>query len=335
MILNHDAVLNPNLIIEGVAGVATFNGRLGEVVPQLGDYSAQMVGAIPIPPNDDQRRVLVGNSLSLEPEGVLTFNGRHGYVVPETGDYTPEMVNAIERPADDGQRRVLIGITPTLEPKLIVVDNLLSTSADDVLSANQGRILHATKQDNITGAASTVTSSNLVASRVAVSNALGKIDVSPVTTADLELIKDRTTRVKSELGWTNLNISITTAQTNLVSALKAITPDYGSWSPMFDTVANKMIAARNDDRTLHYKIAITGEFTNAASTNGLTLTVTTGAAVDVFDVVKIVGQAVQHVNFGSFISVDKNGNFATNGAILTLSATSNFNITAVRLIAEQ
>ena len=32
----------------GVAGVSSFNGRTGAVVPQAGDYTAEQVGALPI-----------------------------------------------------------------------------------------------------------------------------------------------------------------------------------------------------------------------------------------------------------------------------------------------
>ena len=58
---------------EAAAGsaVASFNGRTGAVMPQAGDYTAEMVGA------------------------VATFNGRTGAVMPQSGDYTPEMVGAL------------------------------------------------------------------------------------------------------------------------------------------------------------------------------------------------------------------------------------------------
>ncbi|AFQ22651.1 hypothetical protein [Stenotrophomonas phage IME13] len=65
MILNNKAVLNvPDF--SGVAGVSSFNSRLGDVEPQLGDYTAQMVGAIPKPIDDGLRRVVIGDELQLE-----------------------------------------------------------------------------------------------------------------------------------------------------------------------------------------------------------------------------------------------------------------------------
>lgn len=337
MILNNKAVLNvPDF--SGVAGVATFSGRIGEVEPQLGDYTAQMVGAVPIPINDGKRRVLVGSVLTEEPEGVSTFNGRHGYVVSEDGDYDAEMVGAIPVPLNDGVRRVVIGSSLQPEDKVIIVDTLASTSAIDGLSAGQGKILNDTKQNNITGAATTITSANLTPSMIVSSDINGKIAISNVSSAELDLIKDRTTRVKSELNFVGLNITVAPGSPiNLIEQLKTYTPVVGTWLPMFDISTNKLIAAKNDDRTLRYKIAIAGSFSNSASANSVTIDVVAGGtAVDSFTVVRLANKLTQNVNFGSIISVDKNGNFATNGAIIHMSSsTSNFVITQMRLIAEQ
>ncbi|ADM79675.1 hypothetical protein [Aeromonas phage vB_AsM_ZHF] len=89
-------------------------------------------------------------------------------------------------------------------------------------------------------------------------------------------------------------------------------------------------------RSLKYKIAITGSFGDAEPANSLELTVNAGVNIDTLTVVRISGQASQTINCNSFISVDKNGNFATNGGALELvSSTSNFTITRVRIIAEQ
>lgn len=337
MILNNQAVLNvPDF--SGIAGVSAFAGRVGEVNPQLGDYTANMVGAIPKPIPDGERRVIIGDSLVVEPRGIITFNGRHDYVVPESGDYTAEMVGAVPLPADDGQRRVLIGSSLHVEDKTIIVDNLLSVSTIGGLSANQGKILNDTKQNNITGAATTITSANLSVNRILASDANGKVSISNVTSDELDLIKDRTTRVKSELVFNGLNITVAPGTPiNLIEQLKTYTQSAGSWLPMFDTSTNKMIAAKNDDRTLHYKIAITGSFSNSANANSVTVNVTSGTtAIDSFTVVRLANETTQNVNFGSLISADKNGNFVTNGAVFQMSSsTSNFVITQMRLIAEQ
>ncbi|AAQ81481.1 hypothetical protein 44RRORF163w [Aeromonas phage 44RR2.8t] len=279
------------------------------------------------------------NNTSSGSSGVSSFNGRIGPVDPESGDYTADMVNAIEKAPTDSQRRVLIGTTPTVEElidPITVVDNLTSDSSTSALSAKQGKLLQDGKQPTITGAASTIASVDLTPVRIAATDSNGKMTTSLVSVSDLDLIKDRTTRVKSELEWTGLNIDVTGTALNLVGALKAITPVYGSWAPMFDIINDKMVAAKNDDRTLLYKIAITGTFDNTSSTNALTLTTTIGSNIDVSSAVRLPNQNPQNINYISLISVDKNGNFATNGASLTLrSTTSDFTITRVRLIAEQ
>ncbi|APU01965.1 hypothetical protein [Aeromonas phage L9-6] len=279
------------------------------------------------------------NNTSSGSSGVSSFNGRIGPVDPESGDYTADMVNAIEKAPTDSQRRVLIGTTPTVEELIdpvTVVDNLTSDSSTSALSAKQGKLLQDGKQPTITGAASTIASVDLTPVRIAATDSNGKMTTSLVSVSDLDLIKDRTTRVKSELSWSGLSLAITSTPSNLITLLKASPQTSGAWAPMFNTTTDKMVAAKNDDRTLFYKIAITGTFASASSANALTLTTTSGANVDVSTAIRLANQVSQNVNFGSFISVDKNGNFATNGATLNIeSTTSDFTITSVRLIAEQ
>lgn len=66
-----------------------------------------------------------------------------------------------------------------------VVNNLTSTSTDLPLSANMGKSLNDSKQAKITGAATTVTSHNLTASKVLISNGDGKIAASSVGSSDI------------------------------------------------------------------------------------------------------------------------------------------------------
>ena len=57
----------------------------------------------------------------------------------------------------------------------------------------------ATKENVITGAASTVTSSNLTASRVVISNANGKIAASDITTTELNYLDNATGNIQTQL----------------------------------------------------------------------------------------------------------------------------------------
>ena len=66
------------------AAVRSFNGRTGEILPQTGDYTAEMVGARP----DSW------TPTATEIGAVGSFNGRTGTVTPQAGDYTAEMVGA-------------------------------------------------------------------------------------------------------------------------------------------------------------------------------------------------------------------------------------------------
>ena len=100
-------------------GVTSFNERSGAVSPQAGDYTADMVGAIPSPTGGTAGQILTktesgeawqdapsglpdggtegqvltqganGPEWSNPPDtGVTTFNGRTGAVTPQAGDYS-------------------------------------------------------------------------------------------------------------------------------------------------------------------------------------------------------------------------------------------------------
>ncbi len=77
----------------GSSGVESFNGRSGAIVPQAGDYTAEMVGAIPI------TRTVNGKPLSADITLVAADVGaRSNTWIPtaaQAGDYTAEMVGAI------------------------------------------------------------------------------------------------------------------------------------------------------------------------------------------------------------------------------------------------
>lgn len=86
-------------------GVTTFNGRKGGVVPQDGDYTAEMVGARPAgwtptaadvgAPTLDEMNAAIQTAASGIDVGVTTFNGRKGAVTPASGDYTAAQVGAV------------------------------------------------------------------------------------------------------------------------------------------------------------------------------------------------------------------------------------------------
>ena len=81
-----------------------------------------------------------------------------------------------------------------------------------------------TKQGTITGAATTVTGSNLTASRVVVSNSSGKIAVSNITSSELDLLDGLTSNVQTQLDGKQATITgaATTIDTENLSASRAL-----------------------------------------------------------------------------------------------------------------
>jgi hypothetical protein len=79
--------------------------------------------------------------------------------------------------------------------------------------------LAASKQDVITGGASTITSSNLTASRALVSDGSGKVAVSDVTSTELGYLDGVTSAVQTQL---NAKIATYDGATYDVTALAAV-----------------------------------------------------------------------------------------------------------------
>lgn len=127
---------------------------------------------------------------------VTSAFGRTGNVTAQTGDYTAAQVGAVASPASDGARRVLIGNIPTLEN---IVNDLTTDSSSVPLSAAQGKLLKDTKQDNITGGATSILSSNLTASRALSSDVNGKVIASSVTGSELGQLSGVTGNIQTQL----------------------------------------------------------------------------------------------------------------------------------------
>jgi hypothetical protein len=97
-----------------------------------------------------------------------------------------------------------------------VVNNLTSTSTTEPLSAAQGKALNESKQATITGAATTITSSNLTASRALVSDSNGKVAVSDVTSTEIGYLDGVTSAIQTQLN--GKQATLTTAQQNAVDS---------------------------------------------------------------------------------------------------------------------
>jgi hypothetical protein len=83
----------------------------------------------------------------------------------------------------------------------LLLDSDDQSAASDVTAISKGHFDTglATKQNTITGAASTVVTSDLTAERVAIANAAGKLDVSAVTTTELGYVGGVTSPLQTQL----------------------------------------------------------------------------------------------------------------------------------------
>lgn len=159
-------------IISSSTGVLSFNSRKGDIVPESGDYTAELVGAVPInggtmtgmlelssDPTTDlhaatKRYVdttVDTMSSIITSSSVISFNGRQGAVVPETGDYTAEQVGALSINGGSLNGALTLPSDPTSNfhaaTKQYVDDSISSASSeitnDSVISFNgrQGSVI--------------------------------------------------------------------------------------------------------------------------------------------------------------------------------------------------
>lgn len=150
-----------------------------------------------------------------------------------------------------------------------------------------------------------------------------------------EVLDTRTQRKKSEVYYSGASLVLTAGTTyNLVTILKALTPATGTLAPFFDTTANKLKVI-NDNSSCAFKLNLVGNWANASSdrniqidfvgTNGNRLVANRSSAT-----------TADSLTLATFLSVDKNGNLATNGSVINITAVGiNFTITSALLIAEQ
>lgn len=132
------------------------------------------------------------------PAGVDSFNGRTGVVVSQAGDYSAGIVSN----------------TPA--------GNISATTVQAAINE-----LDSEKQATITGAATTITSSNLTASRAIVSDGSGKVAVSSVTSTELGQLAGVTSNVQTQInGKQNLDTTLTAlAAYNTNGLLTQTAPD--------------------------------------------------------------------------------------------------------------
>lgn len=142
------------------------------------------------------------------------------------------------------------------------------------------------------------------------------------------------TRLKSEVLYTGQALVIGAVASNLVTALKALTPASGTLAPFFNTTTDKL-TVNNEAMSVNFKLNMTGVWSaganrsigiNFVGTNGNNITLSRNDAIGTGDV----------VSFNTFFSVDVGGNLATNGAAIQLQTSGGtFTASQIFLIAEQ
>ena len=120
----------------------------------------------------------------------------------------------------------------------IDVDSAL-TANSDLLVPSQKAIKtyvdteNSTKQDTITGAATTITSLDLTASRALISDGSGKVATNAVTTTELGYLSGVTSAIQTQLNAKQNNITLTTTGTSGAATLVGSTlniPQYSGGS---------------------------------------------------------------------------------------------------------
>lgn len=235
--------------------------------------------------------------------------------------YTAKVLNLIK-----GMLTTSNGI-PKISADGSLVDSKLSDSGT-VLSYNSNEVLD---KRNLT------TSNNVP--KLGASNQLAQSlisdDGTKLTYNSNEVIDSRTKRKKTEVYYSGASVVLTAGTAyNLVTILKALTPSTGTLAPFFDTTGNKLKVI-NDNATCAFKLNLVGNWANASAdrsiqidfvgTNGNRLVANRSSAT-----------TADSLTLATFLSVDKDGNLATNGSVVNVTAVGiNFTITSALLIAEQ
>jgi hypothetical protein len=120
----------------------------------------------------------------------------------------------------------------------------------------------ALKQDIITGAATTVTNSNLTFNKVLISNSTGKIDVGTISDTELGYLSGLTSNIQTQL--TTINTTVTNVTTNIETILS------GAVSSIIenDLDINKVVVSDNEGKLTNSEITTTElEYLNDVTSN--------------------------------------------------------------------
>lgn len=202
--------LDPSVLANWVQGanvgstVSSFNGRTGTVIPAVGDYTPAEVGAVALPGADSVRRVLIGNTPTQE-NLVNDLNSTSSTAVLSAAQ--GKILNDSKQATVTGAATSILNSDLTAF-RVVITDAAGKVAISTVTDTELGRLSGITsnvqtqlnaKQATITGAATTVLTSNLTVSRAMVSDASGKIAISSVTDVELGMLSGVRSNVQDQL----------------------------------------------------------------------------------------------------------------------------------------
>lgn len=145
------------------------------------------------------------------------------------------------------------------------------------------------------------------------------------------------TRRKTEMRWSGLTgVTLTQGVSqNLIALLESLpTPDYGSFSPFLNTTSDKLNVF-NANASVLFKVDIDGSFAGGGGGSRRIVIDFLGTDNTLVDN-QSAGLADEPVNAITFLSIDRDGNIATNGTEMTIVAEGNdYTINTILIVVEQ
>lgn len=141
-------------------------------------------------------------------------------------------------------------------------------------------------------------------------------------------------RRKNEVIYRNMNVAVTSTPQNLINTLKALTPDAGTLDQFLNTTSNQL-NVYNYPESMFFKLNITGSWGSGSSNMSFGIDFS-NTVLNNMNQARTPNVTNDTMSFNTFISVDLDGNIATNGTPIMIYANGDtFTITSVMLIVEQ
>lgn len=142
-------------------------------------------------------------------------------------------------------------------------------------------------------------------------------------------------RRKCEVHYSGVSINLLADTSyNLIELVKGLTPVAGTLNPFFNTDSNKL-NVYNSNESVHFKLNLIGSW-NGATTHKSVQVDFLGTIGNRLLVNRPEGTGIDTVSLIGLLSIDINGNIATNGTAINLRSNGgDYLVTDILLIAEQ